>query len=145
MSRPLCLLALISSLHAADWVARPLVANVILPQRRVMHPMLPQPVEIAGVTVQIDIRDGVARTILEARVHNPASRPQEAELVMPVPEGCVVVGLDFDGHGNEPSARLLPRDEARRLYQGIVAQMRDPALMEFAGCNLIRSSVFPVP
>src|SRR5665254_413 len=28
---------------------------------------------------------------------------------------------------------------------GIVAKIRDPALLEFLGYNLIRSSVFPVP
>ena len=44
----------------------------------------------------------------------------------------------------EPTARLLPRDEARRIYESIVRQVRDPALLEFAGYNLIRSSVFPV-
>src|SRR5262249_61000711 len=43
-----------------------------------------------------------------------------------------------------PTPRLLPRDEARQTYDRIVAQARDPALLEFAGFNLVRSSVFPV-
>ena len=39
----------------------------------------------------------------------------------------------------------MPRPEARRIYDGLVSKVRDPALLEFAGYNLIRSSVFPVP
>ena len=46
--------------------------------------------------------------------------------------------------GSEPSAQLLPKDEARQIYDSIVAKIRDPALLEFIGYNLIRSSVFPV-
>ena len=56
----------------------------------------------------------------------------------------MVRGFTFQGTGAEPSARLLPRDEARETYERIVAQARDPALLEFAGFNLVRSSVFPV-
>ena len=40
---------------------------------------------------------------------------------------------------------LLPKEEARRIYSSIVAKLRDPALLEFAGFNLVRTSVFPVP
>ncbi len=40
---------------------------------------------------------------------------------------------------------ILLADEARRLYEQIVNKVLDPALLEFAGYNLVRSSVFPVP
>lgn len=50
----------------------------------------------------------------------------------------------YDGGGAKPAAELLPGDQARAIYDGIVAKMRDTALLEFMDCNLIRSSVFPV-
>jgi Ca-activated chloride channel family protein len=68
----------------------------------------------------------------------------EAELVVPVPDGATVRGFTFQGSAAEPTAALLPKDEARRTYDGIVAKMRDPALLEFIGYNLIKSSVFPL-
>ena len=77
-------------------------------------------------------------------MRNPGTSRQEAELLVPVPDGAVVRGFSFQGHGAEPTARLLPRDEGRQTYDRIVAQARDPALLEFAGFNLVRSSVFPV-
>src|SRR4030065_642769 len=42
------------------------------------------------------------------------------------------------------TAQVLAKEEARRIYQQLVSKIRDPALVEFIGYNLIRSSVFPV-
>ena len=49
------------------------------------------------------------------------------------------------GQASGPTARILSRKEARQTYDSIVSKLRDPALLEFAGHNLIRSSVFPLP
>jgi Ca-activated chloride channel family protein len=100
--------------------------------------------QITGLTVGVVIREQVATTMMEIRLKNPSATRQEAELLVPVPEGAVVQGFSFQGSGSEPSARLLPHDEAKATYDRIVAQARDPALLEFAGYNLVRSSVFPV-
>jgi Ca-activated chloride channel family protein len=82
--------------------------------------------------------------MMEIHLRNPSGTRQEAALLVPVPEGAVVRGFAFQGSGAEPSARLLSRDEARETYDRIVNQARDPALLEFAGFNLVRSAVFPV-
>jgi Ca-activated chloride channel family protein len=100
--------------------------------------------QVTGVNVGVVIRDQAATTMMEIRLRNPGGTRQEAELLVPVPDGAVVRGFSFQGTGPESSARLLPRDEARETYDRIVAQVRDPALLEFAGFNLVRSSVFPV-
>jgi Ca-activated chloride channel family protein len=100
--------------------------------------------QITKVIVGVVIRDQAATTTMEVRLRNPGAARQEAELLVPVPDGAVVRGFAFQGPGAEPSAWLLPRDEGRETYERIVAQVRDPALLEFAGFNLVRSSVFPV-
>ena len=118
---------------------------IIFPPRRIIHPRpVQQPVQITQVAARIEIDGLVARTQIDIGLHNPNNRPMEAELVMPVPDGCVVTGLDFEGKASEPQARLIDKEEARRIYESIVAKMRDPALMEFIGMNMVRSSVFPV-
>ncbi|MBI3099508.1 MAG: VWA domain-containing protein [Planctomycetes bacterium] len=121
-------------------------SHVVIPQVR-SYPLQERP---AGVTLEsvragISILDRTASTTLEIVVRNPGGRPEEAELLLPVPEGAVVSAFAFEGPAREPTARILPSAEARRTYDGIVAKTRDPALLEFAGYNLIRSSVFPVP
>lgn len=123
---------------------RPWAANVVVPQAS-CYAMGRQPaVEIERVRAGVVIRGQVATTTVEIQLRNPSSGRLEAELLMPVPDGSVVRGFSYAGSSREPTAELLPRDEARLIYDRIVAQARDPALMEFAGYNLIRSSVFPV-
>ena len=123
---------------------RQFAANVVIPQRRVFAPTSTATVQIERVDATVSIVEQVATTTLEVSLRNPTSRRLEAEVILPVPDGAAVRGFDFQGSGAEPSAQLLPKDEARRIYDSIVAKIRDPALLEFIGYNLIRSSVFPV-
>jgi Ca-activated chloride channel family protein len=102
-------------------------------------------VEIESVGARVSILEGTATTTLDIALHNPSARRAEAVLLLPVPAGAVVSAFAFEGSASEPTAQVMPADEARRLYDAIVAKVRDPALLEFAGYNLIRSSVFPVP
>jgi Ca-activated chloride channel family protein len=120
-------------------------SNLIIPQSRayVVRPQAEQ-VKVSSVVVDINIAQQVATTTMSVTLSNPAARQQEAEMLVPVPEGAVVRGFDFSGSGKEASAKLLPKAEAKALYNSIVGQLRDPALLEFAGYNLVRSSVFPV-
>ena len=130
--------------HAQNTHGRPWSSNVVVPQARSYALGRLPALQITGVSVGVVIRDQVASTMMEIRLRNPVAARQEAELLVPVPDGAVVQGFSFQGPGSEPSARLLPRDEGRETYDRIVAQARDPALLEFAGFNLVRSSVFPI-
>ena len=124
--------------------ARPLAHNVIIPQRRVVAPDRHPVVRITAVDARVEVIEQVAITTMDIALQNPTDARLEAEVVLPVPDGAVVRGFTFAGAATEPSAELLPGDEARRIYDAIVARTRDPALLEFVGINLIRSSVFPV-
>jgi len=122
--------------------ARPLHRNVIVPHARNFGA---QPVQVTGVDVQVRIIDQAATTSFTISLHNPGRVMAEAEMLLPVPLGAVIGKFDFDGAGAESSAALLPVAEARRIYDDIVRRYKDPALMQFAGLNLVRTSVFPVP
>jgi Ca-activated chloride channel family protein len=130
-----------------------LSANVIVPQSRVFYvarrvsapaPAPTPTVQITDVHVGVKIVEQVATTTMQISLKNPTAGRIEAEVVMPVPDGAVVRGFTFEGKAKEPTAELLPKEEARRIYNQIVAKIRDPALLEFVGYSLIRSSVFPV-
>jgi Ca-activated chloride channel family protein len=121
-------------------------SHVVIPQARAFALQPPHGgVEIESVRARATIVDGAATTTLDIALNNPSARRAEAVLLLPVPAGAVVSAFAFEGPASEPTAEVLPADEARRLYDAIVAKVRDPALLEFAGYNLIRSSVFPVP
>lgn len=139
------LLALTPILHAQPtYDSR--AENIVIPQLRVVSIIRhEQPVTLSAVNADIAIADQLATTTLTLTLSNPSSRPQETEVILPVPEGASIRSVILEGAGNEGQARVLPRDEARRIYESIVRAARDPALVEFVGYNLVRSSVFPVP
>jgi Ca-activated chloride channel family protein len=116
----------------------------IVPQSRSFTAERRGRVEISEVDVGVVILEQVATTTMDISIRNPGTARLESELLVPVPEGAVVRGFTFQGAAGEPTAQVLTKEEARKAYEAIVAKIRDPALLEFVGYNLIRSSVFPV-
>lgn len=116
------------------------------PRWRPPHvPDQPANAQITHVAANVNIVEQTATTTLDISLRNPSHQQIEAVLLLPVPDGAAVSAFDFQGSASEPTARVLSREEARQLYEAIVRQVRDPALLEFAGYNLVRSSVFPIP
>ena len=122
-------------------------ANLIVPQSRSysFSGSTQQQVEITGVRAEVRILEQVGTTTMDVGLRNPTRQIQEAEMLIPVPEGAVVRSFTFAGSAKESTAKLLPKHEAQSIYRSIVAKLRDPALLEFSGSSLIRSSVFPIP
>ena len=118
----------------------------ISPQHRPVMPIgHPGGIELTAVAVDVTVHGRAATTEMTLTVSNTGSRPAEGVLLVPVPTGAVVGAFSYDGEGIEPTATILAAHEARRIYDDIVHRAQDPALLEFAGWNLLRSSVFPVP
>jgi len=132
--------------------ARSLAANIIVPQSRAYvtavtsarQPVHRANVAITRVDVGVVILEQAATTTMDISLKNLTGSRQEAEMLIPVPAGAVIRGFTFQGSAEEPTAELLPKDEAKKAYNAIVAKIRDPALLEFVGCNLVRSAVFPL-
>jgi Ca-activated chloride channel family protein len=140
--------------HHHYYSGRPWAAHVIVPQARVtVHHLAaaaapaPRPsphIEITAVEVGVVIVEQTATTTMDIALRNRTGSRQEAELVMPVPQGAVVRTFTFQGAAAEPKAELLAKEAAASAYNAIVAKARDPALLEFVGYNLVRSAVFPL-
>ena len=122
-----------------------LPANVVVPQTRAFALDGTQAVQIRSVIAGVEIREQVAVTTVKVQLHNPTSVLREAVLLLPLPDDAVIHGFAFDGAAGEPTAQILSRQEARKIYDAIVRRSRDPALLELIGYRLARSIVFPVP
>ena len=103
------------------------------------------PVEVRAIDATVRIEDQIARTTLTITFFNPAGQQQEGQVLLPVPMGAALKSFAMEGANREFKARVLPKDEARRIYDRIVAQSKDPAILEFAGHGAVDSSVFPIP
>lgn len=142
LARILCLAAALAALPS---LAAQQPTQWVVPSRAVIAPAGATAVQIVRAEARVRILDRAASTELEFELHNPSASQQEAVLLMPVPDGAAIGEFAFEGAAAEPTAKVLPREEARRLYDEITRKMRDPALLEFADWRCLRSSVFPVP
>lgn len=101
--------------------------------------------EVREVSLDARVRDQVAEVQVSQTFHNPGSFPIDAEYLFPLPEDGAIQGFVLLVDGKELPGRLLPKEEARRIYEEIVRTKRDPALLEYMGRGLYRTSVFPIP
>src|SRR5438128_279272 len=92
-------------------------SNLIIPQARSYAIRgQAQAIQISDVSADVRILQQVATTTLEIGLANPSERQQEAEMLVPVPDGAVVRSFTFAGSASEQTAKLLPKTEARTLY-----------------------------
>ena len=65
--------------------------------------------------------------------------------MFPLPYDGAVDQMTFMVDGKEYEAKLLTAEEARRIYEGYIRRNQDPALLEWLGTGMFKTSVFPVP
>lgn len=123
--------------------------RVRLPRPIIVHPH-PRPTpestyKIKELDVRVKLADQVARVQVSQSFVNTGSRQMEVCFVFPLPYDGAVDRLTLMVDGKEYPAKLLPADEARKIYESIVSKNRDPALLEWMGTGMFKTSVFPVP
>ena len=132
---PLIALILLSALAA------PAAADGIVVPRDVKAP----PLTIKYHRVQVNITDQVATTAVDQVFVNEWDRECEGTYIFPIPESAAISDFTMEVDGKTLEGRLLDKDEARRIYESIVRQRRDPALLEYVGRNAFQASIYPIP
>ena len=109
------------------------------------HP-LPNPFPLEVVYHNVDVRiDGQsAITKIDQAFYNPSHHQLEGFYIFPVPKGAVISKFTMHINGKETKAELLDADKARKIYEDIVRQMRDPALLEYSEQNIFKLRIFPI-
>jgi Ca-activated chloride channel homolog len=105
----------------------------------------PMSYRIKELSVQGNINNQVARVQVTQSFVNTGSTAMEVCFVFPLPHDGAVDQLTFLVDGKEFEGKLLPADQARSIYEGYVRRNRDPALLEWVGYGMFKTSVFPVP
>lgn len=103
------------------------------------------PVEVRSLSADVDVTGMVAVTSVEQTFYNPCPRQLEGTYIFPLPEGAAVDRFSMEINGKETTGEMLDAGEARRIYEAIVAKMRDPGLLEYCGDRMFRARVFPIP
>jgi Ca-activated chloride channel homolog len=101
--------------------------------------------QVSELSVHASIHNQVATVDVSQTLRNVAGREVEVELMFPLPATGGVQNFVLMVDGKEVPGKVLAKEEARSIYEGIVRRKQDPALMEYAGYGLYKTSVFPVP
>jgi Ca-activated chloride channel homolog len=133
---------LVLSLLMLAWLALPAAAQgVIVPGIDTD----PRWLTLDRHTVDVRISDQIAETSIVLQFTNAGDRLAEGTYLFPLPAGAAVDELVMVIDGQRIDAKILRAEEARAIYDEIVRQYRDPALLEYAGRDLLQASVFPIP
>lgn len=127
-------LSLFGHLHSAN------ATGLLLPADGSLGPLV-----IRSHRVSVAIHERVAETRVVQIFHNQTNRVLEGTYIFPLPPGASVSGFAMTVNGRRVEGSVLEANEARGIYEGIVARMRDPGLVEYMGGNLFRARVFPIP
>ena len=95
--------------------------------------------------VDVLIDGQAATTKVDQVFHNETSREEEGTYIFPLPKGAAIHKFSMFVGEIEQQGKIMDKDEARRLYESIVRQRRDPALLEYMDRNTFRARVYPIP
>ncbi|HJS07683.1 MAG TPA: VIT domain-containing protein, partial [Pirellulales bacterium] len=126
---------------------------IIIPPHPIPRPIprprpTPQPestYKIKSLEVNAKLVDQVAKVQVSQSFVNTGSRQMEVAFVFPLPYDGAIDQLTLLVDGKEFPAKLIDAQEARRQYEAIVRKNQDPALLEWMGTGMFKTSVFPVP
>lgn len=101
--------------------------------------------KIKELSVQAKLVDQIAQVQVSQSFVNTGSSTMEICFVFPLPYEGAIDRLTLLVDGKEYEAKLLEAKQARDIYEAIVRKNRDPALLEWVGQGMFKTSVFPVP
>jgi len=103
------------------------------------------PYAVKDHRVKIEVDGQQSRTEVRQTFRNLTREELEVHYLFPVPQGAMIGSFTLIVDGRPMEGRMLPADEARRIYEDIVRRKKDPALLTYAGRGLVKTSVFPIP
>ncbi len=95
--------------------------------------------------VSVSIEDQIAVTRVEQEFLNEHDWEVEGTYIFPIPDGASISKFVIWVDGQAIEGKILPADEARRIYEDIVRQRRDPALLEYVGKGAVQARIYPIP
>ena len=100
---------------------------------------------LQAISVDANINDQIAKTQVAQTFKNTSNRTIETTFVFPLPADAAIENFTLMVNGKELTGKLMAADKAKEIYQGYVRRFEDPALLEWVGQGMFKSSVFPVP
>ena len=104
----------------------------------------PYPLQVVYHHVSVTINGNAAETSIDQEFYNPSNQILEGYYIFPIPKGAVISEFSMEINGEMVIAELLDATKARKIYEDIVRQIKDPALLEYTGQGIIKVKIFPI-
>ncbi|MBA2292815.1 MAG: VWA domain-containing protein [Gemmatimonadales bacterium] len=95
-------------------------------------------------TVRVVVDGRIARFEVEEKFRNSGRGIAEGTYHYPLPGEVVFSDFSLFQGETELKGEMMAAEQARSIYEGIVRQLKDPALITLVGHGLIRAQVFPI-
>jgi Ca-activated chloride channel family protein len=132
---PIALLLFFSNLSLADGL-------IIIPRPQPLQS--PYPLEVLYHHVDVKINGNIAETFIDQEFYNPSNNMLEGYYIFPIPKDAVINKFSMEIDGEMVNAELLDATKARQIYEDIVRQIKDPALLEYTGQGIFKVRIFPI-
>ena len=103
------------------------------------------PLTVGYHKVSVDIRDQIARTVIEESFVNHTNAELEGVFHFPLPQDASISGFGMWIGNNLVEADVVEKQRAREIFETIKRERRDPGLLEWSGGNIFKARVFPIP
>ncbi|MDA7951285.1 MAG: VWA domain-containing protein, partial [Pirellulaceae bacterium] len=101
--------------------------------------------KIKELGISAKLNDSLAEVQVSQTFTNTGRRQIEASLVLPLPYDGAIKEMTYLVDGKEYPAQLVEAKKARSIYENYVRKNQDPALLEWVGTGMFKTSVFPIP
>ena len=95
--------------------------------------------------VSVTIENQIAVTHVEQEFVNEYDWEVEGTYIFPLPLGASISKFVMWVDGVPIEGKILPADQARKIYEDIVRERRDPALLEYVGRDAVQARIYPIP
>ena len=102
------------------------------------------PLTVGYHKVTVDIRDQIARTVIEESFVNHTDGRLEGVFHFPLPQDASISGFGMWIGDELVEADVVEKQRAREIYETILRERRDPGLLEWTGGNIFKARVFPI-
>jgi len=102
------------------------------------------PLTVGQHKVTVDIRDQIARTVIEESFVNHSGGVLEGVFHFPLPPGASIAGFGMWIGDKLVEADIVEKQRAREIYETILQEKRDPGLLEWTGGNIFKARVYPI-
>jgi Ca-activated chloride channel family protein len=104
-----------------------------------------RPYEIDSLELKAEVKGQLAAAVLRTTFRNASDEQIEIDYIAPLPAGASVTSALLVEDGRELAGKVFARDEAFRMYSEAAAELKDTALIEYAGTDAFRARISDFP